>query len=200
MVGHPSGPVGVLALQGDVEPHRRMLRRIAVESVPVRTPTDLSRIAGLILPGGESTTIGLLLGASGLDVAIRDHVTQRSLPLFGTCAGLILLARAIKETPDQPRLALLDIVVQRNAFGRQRESFAGFVEAPLLGPDPVHGLFIRAPLIVETGPRVTVLGRWNDRIVLVHEGPILASTFHSELTDDDRVHRYFVSRIVGIRP
>lgn len=200
MVGHPSGPIGVLALQGDVEPHRRVLHRIGVESVPVRTPTDLSRLAGLILPGGESTTIGLLLGASGLDVAIRDHVTQRSLPLFGTCAGLILLARAIKETPDQPRLALLDIVVQRNAFGRQRESFAGFVEAPVLGPDPVHGLFIRAPLIVETGPRVTVLGRWNDRIVLVHEGHILASTFHSELTDDDRVHRYFVSRIVGIRP
>lgn len=198
MVAPPSGPIGVLALQGDVEPHRRMLGRIGVESVPITAPTDLTRIAGLILPGGESTAIGLLLGASGLDIAIRDHVTQRGLPLFGTCAGLVLLARAIKESPDQPRLALLDIVVQRNAFGRQRESCVGLVEAPSLGPDPVRGLFIRAPLIVETGPRVTVMGRWNDRIVLVRENAILASAFHPELTDDDRVHRYFVSRMTAV--
>ena len=199
MVEHPSHVIGVLALQGDVEPHRRALARIGVESVPVTAPPDLDRVTGLILPGGESTTIGRLLVAGGLDLAIRDHVTRRGLPLFGTCAGLILLARAVKETPDQPRLALLDIVVQRNAFGRQRESCEALVDVPLFGSDPVRALFIRAPLVVETGPRVTVLGRWNDRIVLIQEGPILASAFHPELTDDDRVHRYFVSRVAGVR-
>lgn len=198
MVGPSSGAIGVLALQGDVEPHRRVLSRIGVESIPVTAPADLNRVAGLILPGGESTAIGLLLESSGLDVAIRDHAARRGLPLFGTCAGLILLARTIKETPDQPRLALLDIVVQRNAFGRQRESCEGLIEAPALGPDPVHGLFIRAPLVTDVGPGVTVLGRWRDRIVLVQEGRILASAFHPELTDDDRVHHYFSSRIVGI--
>ncbi len=197
MVAAPSCRIGVLALQGEVEPHRRVLARLGVESVAVRTPADLTHVAGLILPGGESTTIGLLLGTHGLDTAISDHVARRRLPLFGTCAGLILLARAIKETPDQPRLALLDIVVQRNAFGRQRDSCEALVDVPLLGSDPVRALFIRAPLVVETGPRVSVLGRWNDRIVLVQEGPILGAAFHPELSDDDRVHRYFLSHLVG---
>jgi 5'-phosphate synthase pdxT subunit len=197
MVASPSRRIGVLALQGAVDPHREVLARLGAESVAVRTPEDLVGIAGLILPGGESTTIGLLLGKYGLDTAIRDHVAQRGLPLFGTCAGLILLARAVKETPDQPGLALLDIVVQRNAFGRQRESCEALVDVPSLGPDPVRALFIRAPLVVETGPRVSVLGRWSDRIVLVQEGSILASAFHPELSHDDRIHRYFLSHLVG---
>jgi 5'-phosphate synthase pdxT subunit len=196
MVATPSCRIGVLALQGDVEPHRRVLARLGVESVAVRTPADLTHVAGLILPGGESTTIGLLLGTHGLDTAIRDHVARRGLPLFGTCAGLILLARAIKETPDQPRLALLDIVVQRNAFGRQRDSCEAMVDVPLLGSDPVRALFIRAPRVVETGPRVSVLGRWHDRIVLVQQGSILGAAFHPELSGDDRVHRYFLSHLV----
>jgi 5'-phosphate synthase pdxT subunit len=198
MVRHSAGSIGILALQGAVESHRRMLTRIGVDSIPVRSPGDLSRIAGLIVPGGESTTIGLLLSASGLDAAIREHVTQRGLPVFGTCAGLILLARAIKDAPDQARLALLDIVVQRNAFGRQRDSGEDWVEVPSLGPERVRAVFIRAPLVVETGPHVSVLGRWRDRIVLVQEGPILASAFHPELTDDDRLHRYFVSRLARV--
>jgi 5'-phosphate synthase pdxT subunit len=199
MVGNASDRIGVLALQGDVEPHREVLTRLGAESVAVKMPADLDRIAGLILPGGESTTIGLLLRERGLDVAIRQHVTQRGLSLFGTCAGLILLARAIKETPDQPRLALLDIVVQRNAYGRQRESCEALVEVPSLGPEPVRALFIRAPLVVETGPHVTVLARWHEQIVLVQEGPILASAFHPELTGDDRVHHYFLSRAIRVR-
>lgn len=198
MVTPPSPRIGVLALQGDVEPHRDVLARLGAESVAVKAPADLDRIDGLILPGGESTTIGLLLHQRGLDAAIRQHVTQRGLALFGTCAGLILLARGIKETPDQPRLALLDIVVQRNAYGRQRESCEALVEVPSLGPEPVRALFIRAPLVVETGPRVNVLARWHDQIVLVQEGPILASAFHSELTGDDRVHRYFLTRLVRL--
>jgi 5'-phosphate synthase pdxT subunit len=191
----PRAPrIGVLALQGDVEAHRATLARLGVASVPVRAPADLDEVAGLILPGGESTAIGLLLVASGLDRAIRDHVAHRRLPLFGTCAGLILLAKTIKDTPDQPRLAVLDVVVQRNAFGRQQQSCEAFVDAPRLGDAPLRALFIRAPLITETGPDVDVLGRWNDRIVLVQQGSILAAAFHSELTDDDRVHRYFLAR------
>lgn len=189
--------IGVLALQGDVDPHREVLARLGAASVAVRTPDDLAGLAGLILPGGESTTIGLLLRKYGLDDAIRDHLTRRGLPLFGTCAGLILLARAVKETPEQPRLAVLDVVVQRNAFGRQRDSCEAAVDVPSLGADPVRALFIRAPLVVETGPRVSVLGRWNNRIVLVQEGPILAAAFHPELSHDDRIHRYFLSRLVG---
>jgi 5'-phosphate synthase pdxT subunit len=197
MVASPSHRIGVLALQGDVDPHREVLARLGAASVAVRTPDDLAGLAGLILPGGESTTIGLLLRKYGLDDAIRDHLTRRSLPLFGTCAGLILLARAVKETPEQPRLAVLDVVVQRNAFGRQRDSCEAAVEVPSLGADPVRALFIRAPLVVETGPRVSVLGRWNNRIVLVQEGPILAAAFHPELSHDDRIHRYFLSHLVG---
>jgi 5'-phosphate synthase pdxT subunit len=198
MVTKPSRRIGVLALQGDVEPHREALARLGAECVAVKEPADLDGIGGLILPGGESTTIGLLLRQRGLDAAIRQHVTQRGLALFGTCAGLILLARGIKETPDQPRLALLDIVVQRNAYGRQRESCEALVEVPSLGAEAVRALFIRAPLVVETGPGVTVLGRWRDQIVLVQEGPILASAFHPELAADDRIHHYFLTHLVRI--
>lgn len=197
MVASPSHRIGVLALQGDVDPHREVLARLGATSVAVRTPDDLAGLTGLILPGGESTTIGLLLRKYGLEDAIRDHLTRRGLPLFGTCAGLILLARAVKETPEQPRLAVLDVVVQRNAFGRQRDSCEAAVDVPSLGADPVRALFIRAPLVVETGPGVSVLGRWSNRIVLVQEGPILAAAFHPELSHDDRVHRYFLSRLVG---
>ncbi|MFZ5861573.1 MAG: pyridoxal 5'-phosphate synthase glutaminase subunit PdxT [Nitrospirota bacterium] len=199
MVADSPRRIGVLALQGDVDPHRAVLTRLGVQSSPVRAPADLDGLDGLILPGGESTAIGLLLVASGLDQAIRDHVARRGLALFGTCAGLILLARTIKETPNQPHLALLNVVVQRNAFGRQQQSCEALVEAQRLGPNPVRALFIRAPLITETGPEVDVLGRWNNRIVLVQQGPILAAAFHSELTDDDRVHRYFLDRALATR-
>ena len=189
--------IGILALQGDVEPHRQVLARLRATTVSVKVPTDLDRLSGLILPGGESTTIGLLLRERGLDRAIREHVEHHGLAVMGTCAGLILLAKGVKETPDQPRLALLDIIVQRNAYGRQRESCEALVEVPRLGPQPLHALFIRAPVVVETGPSVTVLSRWHDQIVLVQQDAILASTFHPELTGDDRLHRYFLSEIVA---
>jgi 5'-phosphate synthase pdxT subunit len=191
--------IGVLALQGDVEPHRAALARLGSDSVLVKAPADLDGIDGLILPGGESTAIGLLLVANGLDQAIRDRVTRNRLAVFGTCAGLILLARTIKESPDQPHLALLDVVVQRNAFGRQKNSCEALVDVPSLGPEPVRAVFIRAPLITETGPTVDVLGRWNDRIVLVQQGQVLGSAFHSELTGDDRVHRHFLARVTRAR-
>lgn len=192
--------IGVLAVQGDVGPHCEVLARLGALPLPVKSPADLDRVDGLILPGGESTTIGLLLKKSGLDAAIQDHHRRRGLPLFGTCAGLILLAKRIEETPDQPRLGLLDVTVRRNAFGRQIESCETVIEAPLFGASPLRALFIRAPFVADAGPRVEILARWRDRVVLVREGAILASAFHPELTDDDRVHRYFLRRLVAARP
>jgi 5'-phosphate synthase pdxT subunit len=185
--------VGVLALQG---PHCETLARLGAEPQQVRSPHELDSIDGLILPGGESTAIGLLLAKRGLDLAIQDHHRRRGLPLFGTCAGLILLAKTIEETPDQPHLGLLDVTVRRNAFGRQRESCEATVDAPLLGAAPLRVLFIRAPFVASVGPQVEILARWRERTVLVREGTVLGSAFHPELTDDDRVHRYFLERMV----
>ncbi|MEO5656893.1 MAG: pyridoxal 5'-phosphate synthase glutaminase subunit PdxT [Nitrospiria bacterium] len=196
MVSAGERRIGVLALQGDVGPHQEVLTRLGAVAVPVRSPHELDRIDGLILPGGESTAIGLLLARSGLNVAIPEHFRRRALPLFGTCAGLILLAKTIRETPDQPHLGLLDITVQRNAFGRQRESCEAHVDSPAFGEPPLHVIFIRAPEVIAVGAHVEVLARWRDRIVLVREGPILAGAFHPELTGEDRVHRYFLDRMV----
>jgi len=135
------------------------------------------------------------LSRTGLDEAIRSHYRSRSLAVFGTCAGLILLAKTIVDSPHQPRLGLLDVVVRRNAFGRQRDSCEASVEAKGLGDIPLPAVFIRAPLIEWTGPTVEVLARWNDRIVLVREERILAAAFHPELTSDTRVHAWFLNSI-----
>jgi len=191
--------IGVLALQGDVAPHCSILERLNVAPLRVTSPDQIAEIDGLVLPGGESTTIGLLLSKSGLKAAIHDRHRQYGLPLFGTCAGMILLAKRIVETPDQPHLDLLDITVQRNAFGRQRESCEALVDAPTFGPSPLRALFIRAPIVVAASPRVDVLARWKDRIVLVRDGTLLASAFHPELADDDRLHRYFLEIVQANR-
>ena len=199
MVASAGLRIGILALQGDVGPHCAVLERLGALPSAVKSVGDLDRVDGLILPGGESTTIGLLLAKSGIGSAIRDHHRRRALPLFGTCAGLILLAKTIEETPDQPHLGLLDVTVRRNAFGRQRDSCETVVPAPLFGPEPLRAMFIRAPLIVGTGPNVEILARWRDHAVLVREGSIVGSAFHPELTDDERVHRYFLDRVVTLR-
>jgi 5'-phosphate synthase pdxT subunit len=199
MVASAALRIGVLALQGDVGPHCAALERLGALPSAVKSVDGLDRIDGLILPGGESTTIGLLLAKSGIGAAIHEHHRRRDLPLFGTCAGLILLAKTIEETPDQPHLGLLDVTVRRNAFGRQRDSCETVVSAPLFGPEPLRAMFIRAPLIVRTGPNVETLARWRDQAVLVREGSIVGSTFHPELTDDERVHRYFLDRVVTRR-
>jgi pyridoxal 5'-phosphate synthase pdxT subunit len=182
--------IGVLALQGDFARHAAALARCGVRSAEVRKPAELDDVEGLIVPGGESTTLLTLLRAWDFGPAIEAfHAAGR--PLFGTCAGLILLAREV-EHPRQPSLGLIDLRVERNAYGRQRESFetTGTVELGD-GPKPLRMIFIRAPRIQTVGPGVRVLGRHAGEPVLVREGGVLAASFHPELTDDLAVHQYF---------
>lgn len=185
--------VGVLALQGDVIEHRGVLAGLGVETTEVRVPADLERVDGLIIPGGESTTIGKLMVRYGLDGAIPARV-QEGMPVYGTCAGMILLARTV-HGGEPPLLRLMDITVLRNAYGRQVDSFEADLEIPVVGPPPVRAVFIRAPVIEETGPSVVTLASLDGRPVLVREGGVLVSSFHPELSPDDRVHRYFLDMV-----
>jgi len=186
--------IGVLALQGSFAEHAESLRAAGASPVLVRLPEHLRGISGLIIPGGESTTIGKLLVRSGLLSPLRAAVNE-GLPVYGTCAGMILLARDIGGL-DQPLLGVMDITVKRNAFGRQLESFEEPLCVPSLGPEPFRGVFIRAPLIERTGPDVKVLANLGDgRVVAARQGKLLATAFHPELTSDGRVHRYFLHMI-----
>jgi 5'-phosphate synthase pdxT subunit len=180
--------IGVLALQGAFREHLQTLAAIGVEGVPVRLPADLDGAAGLILPGGESTTMRQLIERWGLREPILD-LAAGGAPVFGTCAGLIILAREIAGG-EPPILPLLDVTVERNAFGRQLDSFEAELAVPVLGDQPVHGVFIRAPIIDRTGPDVDVLARLDDgRIVAVRERNIVATAFHPELAGETRFHR-----------
>jgi pyridoxal 5'-phosphate synthase pdxT subunit len=180
--------IGVLALQGAFREHLDTLRAIGVEGAIVREPEDLDGVSGLILPGGESTTMRQLIERWGLREPILD-LAASGAPVFGTCAGMILLAREIAGV-EEPVLPLLDVTVQRNAFGRQLDSFEGDLSVPVLGDDPVHGVFIRAPIVDRVGPDVTVLARLHDgRVVAVRERNILATAFHPELAGETRFHR-----------
>ena len=183
--------IGVLALQGNFREHAAMLRRLGAAAVEVRLPAQLDGLDGLIIPGGESTTIGKLAARYGLAEAIRAFPG----PIFGTCAGMILLARdAVDGTHGQPLLGLVDIVVRRNAFGRQVRSFEGdlAVEGE---PEPVRAVFIRAPWIEEAGPGVDVLAEAAGHPVLAREGRFLVAAFHPELTDDTRIHARFLEMV-----
>jgi pyridoxal 5'-phosphate synthase pdxT subunit len=180
--------IGVLALQGAFREHLRILAAIGVEGVPVRLPHDLEGVAGLILPGGESTTMRQLIERWGLRQPILD-LASSGAPLFGTCAGMIVLARGIAGG-EPPILPLLDVTVERNAFGRQLDSFEADLAVPVLGDQPVHGVFIRAPVIARTGPDVDILARLDDgRIVAVRERNVIATAFHPELAGETRFHR-----------
>ncbi len=185
--------IGVLALQGDFALHAAALRRAGAEPVEVRKPGVLDDVDGLILPGGESTTLLHLMEAGDFRPALRAFHAQ-GRPLFGTCAGLIVLAREV-ESPRQPSLGLIDVTVERNSYGRQRESFEATGEAEaraaLDGGGSLRMVFIRAPRIRRVGPGVDVLLSLTGDPVLAREGPVLVSTFHPELTDDLTVHRYF---------
>jgi pyridoxal 5'-phosphate synthase pdxT subunit len=183
--------VGVLALQGNFREHLAMLDRLGVEGVEVRLPEQLDGLAGLIVPGGESTAIGRLARLYGLDEAIDRFPA----PIFGTCAGMILLARdAVDGTPDQPLLGLLDVTVRRNGYGRQVFSFEA--DLALDGTERLlRGVFIRAPRIESAGAEVSVLAELDGVPVLVREGRVLAAAFHPELTDDPRVHELFLQMV-----
>jgi len=180
--------IGVLALQGAFREHLDTLETIGVEGVRVREPADLEGVSGLILPGGESTTMRQLIDRWGLHRPILD-LADRGAPIFGTCAGMIVLASEIAGG-EPPILPLLDVSVERNAFGRQLDSFEAELEVPVLGATPVHAVFIRAPIIERTGPDVDVLARLDDgRVVAVRQRNVLATAFHPELAGETRFHR-----------
>jgi 5'-phosphate synthase pdxT subunit len=183
--------IGVLALQGDFREHARMVRSLGVEVCLVRFPEEVASVDGLIIPGGESTTMGKLMVNYGVDRAIIDRFASGRLAIYGTCAGMIVLAREIEGSPVQPHLGLLDVTVQRNAFGRQKESSEEDLEVEGLDT-PLHALFIRAPVIIRTGPSVSVLARVAQGPVYVQQGRLLASSFHPELGSDTRVHEQFL--------
>lgn len=190
--------IGVLALQGDFAAHLRMLESCGVQGREVRTAQQVWEVDGLILPGGESTTIMKLILRYGLEDAIRERVSQ-GMPVYGTCAGLIVLAREIEGYPQQPRLALLDVAVARNAFGRQVDSFEVDLPVPRLGESPIRAVFIRAPYITRVGADVEVLAKLDGKVVLVQQANCLGGAFHPELTDDLRLHQYFVEMVRGYR-
>ncbi|MEZ0240831.1 MAG: pyridoxal 5'-phosphate synthase glutaminase subunit PdxT [Chloroflexota bacterium] len=180
--------IGVLAIQGDFAEHIAILDSIGVESAEVRLPQDLRGISGLILPGGESTTMRRLIERWGLREPILE-LARSGAPLFGTCAGMIVLSREIADG-EEAVLPLLDVTVRRNAFGRQLDSFESEVAVPVLGDQPVHGVFIRAPIVERTGPDVSVLATLDDgRIVAVRERNLIATAFHPELAGEPRFHR-----------
>jgi 5'-phosphate synthase pdxT subunit len=201
----PTAPlVGVLALQGDVREHLEALDRAGARPTEVRRETELDAVDALVLPGGESTTIGRLLAVFDLLEPLRTRVRD-GMPTFGSCAGMILLADEVLDgLPGQPLVGGLDVVVRRNAFGRQVDSFEAALELDGVEGGPVHGVFIRAPWVESVGPSATVLARVPDepgsgsaagKVVAVRQGPLLATSFHPELSGDARVHQLFVSLI-----
>lgn len=183
----------MLALQGDFAEHEAALRRIGVVAQQVRLPADLAGLDGLIIPGGESTTIGTLMVRFGLFDPLVERA-RSGFPIWGTCAGMIVLAKRI-EGSMQPTLGVMDITVRRNAFGRQIDSFETDLEIAGL-EQPYHAVFIRAPLITEVGPAAKAIATLPDgRVVAAEQGNLLATAFHPELTADDRMHQLFVQRI-----
>lgn len=196
--------VGVLALQGDVREHLNVLARCGLRARPVRRPAELSEVDGIVLPGGESTTMSRLLVTFELLEPLRERI-RAGMPAYGSCAGMILLANEVLDgRPDQQQLGGLDVVVRRNAFGRQVDSFEDDLAVTGIDGPPVHAVFIRAPWVESAGDGVEVLatakpeaGGGTARIVAVRQGPVLATAFHPELTGDERVHRLFCEIVTG---
>jgi 5'-phosphate synthase pdxT subunit len=191
--------IGVLALQGAFSEHIRILKRLGAQAVEVRRPAEMDGLDGLIIPGGESTTIVKLADAYGLREPIR-RMARAGKPVMGTCAGLILLASAVSDDNIEP-LKLMDMTVRRNAFGRQVDSFETQLDMPCLGKEPCHAVFIRAPLIDKTGGKCEVLATLADgAVVAVRQDNLVALAFHPELSHDDRVHRYFLNMVEESSP
>ena len=192
--GHkPDEPklIGLFAFQGDYNAHGKVIERLGHRFIEVKTLADLENCTHLIIPGGESTTYLKLLEFRDLEEAVRKHVAL-SRPVLATCAGVILLAREVRN-PPQDSFALLNVVVERNSYGRQVDSFETDLKIPVIGDSGFYGVFIRAPRITETGENVEVLASYDGDPVLIRQGNILGATFHPELTDDTRVHEYFLS-------
>jgi len=187
--------IGVLALQGAVTEHMQVLSALDTEAIPIRTPSDLDGLDALIIPGGESTTISKLLTDYGLMEPIRK-LAEQGFPIFGTCAGLVLLARKVPNLEIEP-IGVMDIEVKRNAFGRQVDSFEVNLEISALHNGTFHCIFIRAPIIEKAESGVEVLCQLNNKPVAVRQGKLLACAFHPELTDDLRLHRYFLDIVTG---
>ena len=185
--------VGVLALQGDVVEHVHALERAGANVTEVRTPADLARVDALVVPGGESTTVIRLLERFGLTQPIKDRV-RAGMPFWGTCMGMIVAAHDVAEL-EQPTLDLIDVTVRRNAFGRQVDSAEVPLAIPALGDEPFPAVFIRAPWIERTGPAVDTLAERDGHGVMVRQKNVLGTSFHPELTGDDRVHGYFLRMI-----
>jgi pyridoxal 5'-phosphate synthase pdxT subunit len=186
--GHNRVRIGVLAVQGAFAEHIAIMKKLGIEAVAVRLPRDLDGVDGLILPGGESTTMRKLIDQWDLRQPILD-LARSGAPIFGTCAGMILLSKEITDG-DAPVFPLLDISVKRNAFGRQLESFESELSVPVLGDRPVHAVFIRAPIVERVGPDVDILAELDDgRVVAVRHGNIVATAFHPELAGETRFHR-----------
>lgn len=184
--------IGVVAIQGDFEKHLQSLSRLeSVSGSEVRTPDDLEKVDSLIIPGGESTTVGMLMQRFGLGEAIQNRV-QQGMPIWGTCMGMILLANEV-EGRDQYRLGLLDITVRRNAFGAQVHSFEDSLPVKGLEGEPLKAVFIRAPIVLQHGPEVEPIASYEGKIVAVKQENRLGTSFHPELTDDLRLHQLFAT-------
>ena len=187
--------VGLLALQGAVGLHADAFRSLGAEPVLVRTPEHLAGVDALVIPGGESTTISMLLASSGLAGPVAERLAE-GMPAFGTCAGMILLAADVLDgRPDQRSYAAIDVAVRRNAFGRQVDSFETDLDVAGLDGGPFHAVFIRAPVVERTGPGVDVLASVDGRPVLARQGPVFVSAFHPELTPDLRLHERFLEEV-----
>lgn len=188
--------VGVLALQGDFREHLAVLTALGADAVPVKRPEELERVAGLVIPGGESSVMDKLSRMFGLAEPLKAAIAS-GLPVYGTCAGLIMLADTVLDAIEGQRsLGGFDLDVRRNAFGSQLDSFETDLDVPVLGERPVHAVFIRAPVVERVGERATPLARLEDgRVVAVEQGPLLGTSFHPEMTGDTRFHEYFLGKV-----
>ncbi len=188
--------VGVLALQGDFREHLAVLNGLGADAVPVKRPEELERVAGLVIPGGESSVMDKLSRLFGLAEPLKAAIAS-GLPVYGTCAGLIMLADTVLDAIEgQQSLGGFDLDVRRNAFGGQLDSFETDLDVPVLGDPPVHAVFIRAPVVERVGERATPLAQLEDgRVVAVEQGPLLGTSFHPEMTGDTRFHEYFLTKV-----
>ncbi|MFU8947966.1 pyridoxal 5'-phosphate synthase glutaminase subunit PdxT [Mycetocola zhadangensis] len=196
MAGNGAPTVGVLALQGDFREHANVLRGLGADVTLVRRPSELAAVDGLVIPGGESSVMDKLSRTFGLAEPLKEAI-EGGLPIYGTCAGLIMLANTIVDgIRGQQSLGGLDVSVRRNAFGSQGDSFETDLDIPALGEHPLHAVFIRAPIVEDVGPKATALAELADgRVVAVEQGNLLGTSFHPEVTGDTRFHEYFLAKI-----